>query len=152
VGIRQRIDLRPAPLPGLVEAAHLPVVATDIIRVVAAVISDGERLLVCQRPPHKRHGGLWEFPGGKCERGEADRDAAARELREELGVEVVHVGEELLALRDPGSPFLIAFVPVTIVGTPVCHEHTALAWATLSELAALPLAPSDRWFVESRLG
>ena len=45
---------------------------------------------------------------------------------EELGVETVDVGEELFAFEDPGSEFLIAFVPVTISGNPVCHEHTAL--------------------------
>lgn len=121
---------------------------TPVIRVIAAVVARGDRFLVCQRPPHKRHGGLWEFPGGKCEPGESDVHAARRELREELGVEVLAVGREEFAIMDPGSPFLIAFVPVTIVGEPVCHEHTAFVWATLAELAEFPLAPSDRRFVE----
>jgi 8-oxo-dGTP pyrophosphatase MutT (NUDIX family) len=48
--------------------------------VVAAVIERDGRLLVCQRPAHKRHGGLWEFPGGKCDPGESDAEAARREL------------------------------------------------------------------------
>jgi mutator protein MutT len=126
-------------------------VSEPSIRVVAAVVARGDRLLVCQRPPHKRHGGLWEFPGGKCEPGETDLDAARRELREELGVEVVDVAAEELAIHDDGSPFLIAFVPVTIRGEPACHEHTALAWDTLARVAALPLAPSDRRYVEFRL-
>ena len=118
------------------------------VRVVAAVVARGDALLVCQRPPHKRHGGLWEFPGGKCEPGESDGDAVRRELREELGVEVLDVGAELVAIGDPGSPFLIAFVPTRIAGEPTCHEHVALRWGTPCELAALPLAPSDRRFVE----
>jgi 8-oxo-dGTP pyrophosphatase MutT (NUDIX family) len=122
------------------------------IRVIAAVVARGDRLLVCQRPPHKRHGGLWEFPGGKLEPDESDADAARRELHEELGVEVVDVAAEEFAITDPGSPFLIAFVPVTIAGEPTCHEHTALAWGTPAELARLPLAPSDRRYVEWRLG
>ena len=121
------------------------------VRVVAAVIADGDRLLVCQRPAHKRHGGLWEFPGGKREPGESDAEAAARELREELGVDVTAVGAELLAVHDEGSPYLIAFVEVAIAGTPECHEHTALVWGTPRELAALPLAPSDQRFVEALL-
>lgn len=125
--------------------------ASDTIRVIAAVVSDGDRLLVCQRPPQKRHGGLWEFPGGKCEPGESDLQAATREMREELGVEVLAVGHAELAVIDPGSPFEIAFVPVSIAGTPICHEHTALVWKTPAELLSLPLAPSDRRFVESRL-
>ena len=121
------------------------------IRVVAAVVTRDDRFLVCQRPSHKRHGGLWEFPGGKCEDGESDADAIRRELREELGVEAAIVGDEELAIEDDGSPFLIAFVPVAITGAPACHEHAALAWGTLEELATLPLAPSDRRFVEYRL-
>ena len=63
-----------------------------LVRVIAAVVWRGDRLLVCQRPAHKRHGGLWEFPGGKVEAGESDAAAARRELREELGVEVTAVG------------------------------------------------------------
>jgi mutator protein MutT len=120
------------------------------IRVVAAVVARGAELLVCQRPLHKRHGGLWEFPGGKCEPGESDTDAARRELREELGVEVVSVGAAELTVADPGSRFAIVFVPVSIQGVPTCREHIALTWGTPAELSRLPLAPSDRVFVEHR--
>lgn len=120
-------------------------------RVIAAVVSRGDRLLVCQRPREKRYGGLWEFPGGKCEPGESVTAAARRELREELGVEVVEVGDEELRVRDPHSPYLIIFAPVSIVGEPTCHEHTDLRWGRLNELALLPLAPSDRSYVEFRL-
>jgi mutator protein MutT len=118
--------------------------------VIAAVISRGDELLVCQRPLTKRHGGLWEFPGGKCEAGESDADAARRELHEELGVDVVAVGDAELTIADPGSSFLIVFVPVRIVGEPTCHEHSALTWGLPIDLARLPLAPSDRRFVELR--
>lgn len=119
----------------------------DTIRVLAAVVRRGDEYLVCRRPLHKRHGGLWEFPGGKCEVGETDEDAARRELAEELGVEVECVGPQLFAVRDPSSPFLIAFVPVVILGEPACLEHTALRWGTPESLIELELAPSDRRFV-----
>lgn len=122
-----------------------------LIRVIAAVITDGERLLVCQRPLHKRHGGLWEFPGGKCEQGESDAETAQRELKEELGVEVTRVRAAEFTILDPGSHFEIAFLPVSIAGTPECREHIALRWGAPTELAQLPLAPSDRRFVESRV-
>src|SRR5450432_2765139 len=72
-------------------------------RVVAAVIQRGDEYLICQRPAHKRHGGLWEFPGGKLEPGETTFDAATRELREELDVHVVAVGDLMLSIDDPGS-------------------------------------------------
>jgi hypothetical protein len=54
----------------------------DLAEFVAAVISRGDELLVCRRPAHKRHGGLWEFPGGKVELDESDEDSASRELAE----------------------------------------------------------------------
>ena len=116
-------------------------------RVVAAVISDGDRFLVCRRPADKRHGGLWEFPGGKVEPGESDEVAARRELREELGVDLVRVSLAVFEIADPGSPFTIAFVPVQIAGEPVPHEHSELMWAAPGELTILPLAPSDSAFV-----
>ena len=52
--------------------------------VVAAVVRRGNKMLVCQRPLHKHHGGLWEFPGGKVEHQETLNAAAQRELAEEL--------------------------------------------------------------------
>jgi 8-oxo-dGTP diphosphatase len=121
------------------------------IRVVASVVERAGRLLLCLRPAHKRHGGCWEFPGGKVEPGESDLEAARRELREELDVAVVSVGPVELSVEDPGSPFVIEFLPVEIAGEPVCLEHADLAWVTEAEAAALPLAPSDRQYVLHRL-
>ena len=118
------------------------------IPVLAAVIRRDDRYLVCLRPAHKRHGNLWEFPGGKLEPDETLLAAGNRELTEELGVSALAVGEPLFSIADPGSPFLIEFVPTVIDGEPTCLEHTELRWATLAELPSLPLAPSDRKFVE----
>ena len=119
---------------------------------LAAVVRDGDRYLVCRRPAHKRHGGLWEFPGGKLEPGESLLDAARREMREELGVDVREVGDVMLAIADHGSPFVIEFVPVMIAGEPQCLEHSELAWVGLGELRTLELAPSDRAFAEFLAG
>ena len=116
-------------------------------RVIACVVSRGTALLVCRRPAHKRHGGLWEFPGGKTVPGESDTDAAARELREELGLSLRDAGEAVFEVEDAGSHFTIAFVPVRIDGEPRCLEHTALTWDTPENLVKLPLAPSDLAFV-----
>lgn len=119
----------------------------NAIRVVAAVVERDGRLLLCRRPAGKRHAGLWEFPGGKLHPGETVEDAVRRELAEELGVEVLAVGERLLAVPDPGSAFLVELYPVKISGEPQALEHEALGWFKPEELAGLELAPSDRAFV-----
>jgi mutator protein MutT len=139
-------DSSPQPL---LHGSRIPAgTAHDMQRVVAAVIRRGDALLVCQRPAHKRHGGLWEFPGGKCDPGESDADAITRELHEELGVAVTAVGATIASITDEGSPYEIVFLPVAISGEPVCLEHDALHWGTPHELLARPLAPSDQRFLE----
>lgn len=121
------------------------------VRVVAAVIRRGDDYLVCQRPAAKRHGGLWEFPGGKLQPGESLAAAAGRELREELGVEVTATGAVLHVAADPGSAFVLEFLEVTIRGTPRPTEHAQVAWVPAAALGALPLCPGDRAFVAARL-
>jgi mutator protein MutT len=122
------------------------------VRVIACVITRESQFLVCQRPLSKRHGGLWEFPGGKVEPGETDEAAARRELKEELGVELISASEIEYSAADSDSPYVIAFMPVSVRGTPSCTEHTAIRWGSPTELASLPLAPSDRCFVDHLLG
>jgi 8-oxo-dGTP diphosphatase len=117
------------------------------IGVLAAVIAQEGKYLVCQRPPGKRHGGLWEFPGGKIEPGESLLDAAKRELLEELNVAVISVGDRVFSVHDEGSPFVINFVPSEIAGVPTCLEHADVRWASLEDIQHLDLAPSDRQFV-----
>ena len=118
---------------------------------MAAVIYREDRVLVCRRPVHKRHGGLWEFPGGKCEPGESDAAAIERELREELAVSVTSVGPAWGAVADPLSEFVIVFAPVCIEGEPECLEHSEIRWVAVGELSNMTLAPSDRAFVQDWL-
>lgn len=113
------------------------------IRVLAALLHRDGRWLLGRRPVHKRHGGLWEFPGGKVEPGEDDRTAMARELREELGLTLTTLGAERCVVHDVGSPFQIVFLDAEADGEPVAHEHEALAWVALHEFDAYALAPSD---------
>jgi 8-oxo-dGTP diphosphatase len=122
-----------------------------VIRVVACVIEREGRLLLCQRPAHKRHGGLWEFPGGKMEPGETPLEAAQRELGEEIAVEVTAVADVEFAMLDPGSSFRIEFFPTTAVGDPQCIEHARVEWIREDDLLSLPLAPSDLAYAHFRL-
>ncbi len=121
--------------------------SSDPIPVVAAVVTRDGRYLLGRRPDHKRHGGLWEFPGGKLDAGESWEQAAARELDEELGLRLTRVGRALFEVHDPGSPYLIRFVEVEVSGRVDAREHSAVGWFTRRELADMPLAPSDAAFV-----
>ena len=124
----------------------------ETTRVVAAVVERGGRILLCRRPAGKRHSGLWELPGGKFLPGESALQAARRELAEELGVEVLTAGGLLLAVADPGSPFVVEFHRVEVAGEPRLLEHDALAWAAPEDLAGYALAPCDRALAEHLLG
>ena len=103
----------------------------SLVRVLAAVVRRDGRVLLAQRPAHKRHGQLWEFPGGKLAAGEDCLAAARRELHEELGIRVESIGATLFERQDPGSEFLIQFVEV-ITGVNRKHStHTISAgWLT----------------------
>lgn len=107
----------------------------------------GGLVLLAQRPPGKKLGGLWEFPGGKVEHGEAAEAALHRELHEELGCSV-RVTQTLPPLAHEyawGSIELIPFICELAPGSsePHPHEHSALAWVEHEKIATYPLAPAD---------
>ena len=117
------------------------------VTVVAAVVEREGRYLLGRRPGHKRHGGLWEFPGGKVDEGESVAEAAGRELGEELAVSVTDVGRRLHHVDDVGGVFAIHFHPVQVDGEPTALEHERIGWFTVSELTEMSLAPADARFV-----
>jgi mutator protein MutT len=121
------------------------------VRVVAAVVWRAGRVLLCQRPLGKEHGGQWEFPGGKVEPGETLPQAVTRELEEELDVPVIAVGPPLWECGHPRRALTLIFLPTEIRGEPRCVEHQALSWETPEGALELPLAPLDRAFVETVL-
>lgn len=118
--------------------------------VAAALIWEGERFLICQRPAHKARGLLWEFPGGKLEPGETAEAALIRECREELDVEL-SVGElymERIHVYPDLTVRLMLFRAALKKGRPQLLEHAALRWITPQEIPAYNFCPADTEILE----
>lgn len=118
--------------------------------VVAALIREGERFLICQRPPHKARGLLWEFVGGKLEPGETKEQALIRECREELGV-TVRVGEVYFNVEHvyPDLTVRLTLFRASIAeGVPQLLEHQDLRWITPEEIPFFPFCPADVTILE----
>lgn len=112
--------------------------------VVAGALIAGSALLVAQRQRPPELAGLWELPGGKVAEGETEVAALARELREELGIEVA-VGQRLGADVPVGEGLILrAYAVEQTGGTLHPHDHRALRWVSDTDLDALPWVPADR--------
>ncbi len=99
-------------------------------------------------------GGLWEFPGGKVERGERPSEALVRELREELAVDAV-VGRPLTFAEhsEPGLSILLLFYEAVVEGgRPIPVEGQKLAWVAPHRLADYPTPPADAALVALLVG
>jgi 8-oxo-dGTP diphosphatase len=128
--------------------------STHSITVVAAVIRDADgRVLLTQRPQDRHMGGLWEFPGGKINGGEAPSDALVRELDEELGIEVAVERPLTFAVHEePGLRILLLFYGARIIsGEPHGHEGQAVEWVQVVELPSYPTPPADAELVRRLL-
>ena len=117
--------------------------------VVAGALIAGAALLVAQRDRPPELAGLWELPGGKVAPGESDAAGLARELHEELGVEVA-VGARLGADIPLNETMTLRAYRVTQTGGELRpNDHRALRWVTADELARLPWVPADRaWLAD----
>ncbi len=113
--------------------------------VVAALIWEKERFLICQRPAHKARGLLWEFVGGKVEPGETRPQALVRECREELGitVSVGNVFYEVDHVYPDITIHLTLFHASIAEGTPQLLEHNDLRWITAEEIPQYEFCPAD---------
>jgi 8-oxo-dGTP diphosphatase len=125
---------------------------TEALRVVAAVLFDGQRrVLIAQRPPGKHMAGFWEFPGGKIGPGESAERALGRELAEELGIELRRC-HSLLQLRHDYADRAVAlevFVVDEYRGQPCGREAQALKWVPTAQLRGEELLVADRPVVEA---
>lgn len=116
-----------------------------ITQVVAALIWDGPRFLICQRPAHKARGLLWEFVGGKVEPGETKQQALIRECREELALTVA-VGEvftEVTHIYPDITVHLTLFHATIAQGTPQKLEHEDIRYITPGEIGEFQFCPAD---------
>lgn len=119
---------------------------TKRIEVVGAVIVDQVAgTVLCAQRGSGGLAGMWEFPGGKIEQGEAPREALEREIREELLCEVAV--EDVVTTTDYAYDFgivsLTTFMCRLVSGTPKLTEHAAVRWVTPDHLAELDWAPAD---------
>ena len=120
---------------------------SSAVHVVAGAVIDAEdRVLIAQRPPGKHLAGGWEFPGGKLRSGEDRRAALARELREEIGIEI-STPRPLLRLRHTypfGEVLLDVWVVRRYLGEPQALDGQALRWCTQTQLESTELLPADK--------
>ena len=113
--------------------------------VVAALIWQGEKFMICQRPPHKARGLLWEFVGGKVDVGEGPEEALIRECREELGVSLA-VGEVFMDVTHEYPDLLVhltLFHATIAQGEPQKLEHNDIRWITPREIPNYDFCPAD---------
>ncbi len=116
-----------------------------MVEVVAALIRDGDKFMICQRPAHKTRGLLWEFVGGKVEPGETKEQALIRECREELAVTLTvnEVFMEVTHQYPDMTVHLTLFLAQIAEGIPQRLEHNDIRWITPAEIPLYDFCPAD---------
>lgn len=121
-----------------------------MVEVVAALIWDNDKFMICQRPAHKARALLWEFVGGKVEPGETKEQALIRECQEELAVtlsvsdvfmDVVHEYPDIIV-------HLTLFNATIAEGIPKKLEHNDIKWITVEEIPEYEFCPADTEILE----
>ena len=116
-----------------------------ITEVVAALIWQDDKFMICQRPAHKARGLLWEFVGGKVEAGETKKEALVRECSEELDV-LLSVGDVFMDVTHqyPDLRVHLTLFNATIAkGEPQKLEHNDIQWITPAEIGQYDFCPAD---------
>ncbi len=118
-----------------------------MVDVAAALIWDENgRFLICQRPANKARGLLWEFVGGKAEKGESLEDALIRECREELDITVLpqSIFVQLVHEYPDITIRLTLFNTKISEGVPMLLEHNDLKWIYPSQIPQYEFCPADK--------
>lgn len=116
-----------------------------MVEVVAALIWDNDRFMICQRPSHKARALLWEFVGGKVEPGETKEQALIRECQEELAItlSVEDVFMDVLHEYPDITVHLTLFNATIAKGTPQKLEHNDIKWISVKEIGQYDFCPAD---------
>ena len=121
-----------------------------MVEVVAALIWENGKFMICRRPAHKARGLLWEFVGGKVEPGETKEQALVRECREELAVTVA-VQDEFMSLvhEYPDITIHLTVFNASIAeGVPQLLEHNDIRWIPPKEIKNYDFCPADNKILE----
>ena len=116
------------------------------LKVCAALIFDGDKVLLTSRPDHQEHAGYWEFPGGKIEPGETPGQCLVRELREELNIDVMVYDTVYMLEHDyPDKHVSLRFIRCIIKDGQKLQalEQQEYAWVRCDALDAYRLLPAD---------
>lgn len=119
---------------------------SNSMKVVAAIIRDGERILACRRTADRSAGGKWEFPGGKIEAGESPEQALVREISEELSVRITVGALVDRSTTDVGDLAidLACYEAALMDRRPTqSTDHDRLEWVRPNDLRALDWAEPD---------
>jgi len=118
--------------------------------VTAAVVFDGEKVLLTRRPDDKRHPGFWEFPGGKVDPGESPEQALCREMREELDVEVRVSGiyEVVFYRYEWGSVLILAYQCELLTDTLRDLGVAEHRWVLPREMVNFNILPADQPIID----
>lgn len=130
--------------------AHTKKGMNQIIDVAAGLVFRDGQLLITQRRPGDHLGGLWEFPGGKRESNETFEHCLARELREELGIEVA-VGRKIDEITHtyPEKTVRLVFLKCTLLsGEPQPIHCHSLAWVTTNQLVGYDFPAADSQLID----
>ncbi|MCF6326984.1 MAG: 8-oxo-dGTP diphosphatase MutT [Devosiaceae bacterium] len=120
----------------------------QVLVVACALIDMDQRVLIAQRPENGEMGGLWEFPGGKIENGETPEEAIAREMHEELGIDIKGACLAPLTFASHSYENFHLLMPLFICrkwqGDPIAKEHMALKWVRANRLSQYAMPAADK--------
>jgi 8-oxo-dGTP diphosphatase len=120
------------------------------INVVAAVIINDDKIFTAQRPDRGEVAKMWEFPGGKIEKGEMEEEALLREIQEEFDTDL-NVGKKIITIQHQYSNFKVimsGYFCTIKHGNLDLKEHLDSKWLCIDNLESVNWAPADRPIVK----